>query len=239
MAEPLEIHVFGGAVGESIILALPGNRWAMIDVYVGDAANPAGTPSIRFLRDKHVTELQFLCLTHPHGDHVKGVSYLVKNFRIQRFLGFGALPPQQLYNQIVKVLKIKAQRLHDNAQEQEIASELLEALELVNAKVNRREMVHDPVTVNTSILDELVAPDGVRLRMVAIAPSGTGNLPVAGHEEQHPQEKFPIERGKVIGRNEWHRMTIFHFGKAQAGSWRRRQTTRPPVSRHLSSTRAP
>jgi beta-lactamase superfamily II metal-dependent hydrolase len=216
VAEPLEIHVFGGAVGESIILGLPGNRWAIIDVYVSDAANPAGTPSIRFLRDKQVTELEFLCLTHPHGDHVKGVSYLVKNFRIQRFLGFGALPPQQLYNQIVKVLKVKAQRLHDSAQEQEIASELLEALELVNAKVNRREMVHNPVTVNASILDELVAPDGVRLRMVAIAPSGrsvtTYNQQLSGCFDTRTPGRILTEQIDGVHHNEISAAFILEYG---------------------------
>jgi beta-lactamase superfamily II metal-dependent hydrolase len=140
MAEPLEIHVFGGAVGESIILGLPGNRWAMIDVYVSDAANPAGTPSIRFLQDKQVTELEFLCLTHPHGDHVKGVSYLV----------------------------------------------------------------------------ELVAPDGVRLRMVAIAPSGrsvtTYNQQLSGCFDTRSPGRILAEQIDGVHHNEISAAFILEYG---------------------------
>src|SRR5205823_810216 len=117
-------------------------------------------------------ELEFVCLTHPHSDHVTGASYLVENYQIRRFLGFGALPPEQLYNQIVKVLKTKAKRLHDGAQEEAIVSDLLKVLEIVNAKVKRRELAHDPVTVNYCVLDELVGPEKLRLKMTAIAPSG-------------------------------------------------------------------
>ena len=172
MADALEIHIFGGTVGESIILGLPGRRWGMIDVWVADIKNPRETPAIKFLEEQQITRLEFLCLTHPHEDHVKGVSYIVRQFQIRRFLGFGTLPPQQLYNQVVKVLKVKARRLHDNAREQEVASELLETIDLVNARVKRRQMVHDPVVVNANILDKEPGPDRPRLRMVATAPSG-------------------------------------------------------------------
>src|SRR5580658_10809261 len=107
MAEPLQVHVFGGAIGECIVLGLPGARWAVIDVYLADLANPIGSPVIRFLEEKGIRELEFLCLTHPHGDHVRGVGHLIKNYRIRRFLGFGAALPAESYNRIVKVLKTK------------------------------------------------------------------------------------------------------------------------------------
>jgi beta-lactamase superfamily II metal-dependent hydrolase len=172
MAEPLQVHVFGGKVGESIVLGLPKGRWGIIDVYLADPANPGRNPAIRFLESRRVKELEFLCLTHPHSDHVKGVKYFVENYRIRRFLGFGALPPEQLYNQIVKVLKTKAKRLHDRTEEEAIATELLDALEVVNEKVKRREMVHDPVVVNSCVFYEDVEPEKLRLRIMAIAPSG-------------------------------------------------------------------
>lgn len=214
MAEPLEIHVFGGAIGESLILGLPGNRWAMIDVYVTDLANPHNTPAVRFLREKKISELEFLCLTHPHGDHVKGASYLIKSFRIRRFLGFGTLPPQQLYNQIVKVLKIKALQLHDSSQEEELASELLQTLELVNAKVKRGEMVHDPVVVNTSILDE--TPDGVRLRLFAIAPSGRSvtayNQQLSACFDTERAERILVDRIDGVHHNEISAAFILEYG---------------------------
>src|SRR5260370_19464229 len=107
MAEPMQVQVLGAAVGECIDVGLPGGRWGIIDVYLTDLANPSDSLVIKFLEEKGVRELDFLCLTHPHGDHVKGAGYLIRNYKIRRFLGFGALPPAQLYNQIVKVLKTK------------------------------------------------------------------------------------------------------------------------------------
>src|SRR6266446_4768913 len=129
MAGPLHVHVFGGAVGECILLGLPGDRWGVIDVYLADTADPKQNLVLTFLGQQGIKEIEFLCLTHPHSDHVKGASYLVENYRVRHFLGFGALLPELLYNRIVKVLKTKARRLHDSAQEEALASDLLRTLE--------------------------------------------------------------------------------------------------------------
>ena len=144
----------------------------MVDIFLITSANPTDNPVIRLLENNGVKELDFLCLTHPHYDHVKGVSYLVNNYKIRRFLGFATLTPQEFYNQMVKVLITKAKRLHYHAPEKEIASELLEALGSINNKVKNGQMVHDPVVVTATVLNEVVGQEKLPLRMTAIAPSG-------------------------------------------------------------------
>ncbi len=195
MAEALQVHVFGGRIGECILLGLPGGRWAVIDIYLEDLADPGESPIIRFLQERGIKELEFFCLTHPHNDHVKGASYLLRNYRILRFLGFGASSPSESYNRIVKILKTKARRLHDNAQEEAIASDLLEALADVNAKVTNKQMVLDPVTVNYTALDEIAGPEQLRLRMVAVAPSGRS---VGVYNEQLNACFDKTTRGKIL-----------------------------------------
>src|SRR5207244_4263633 len=68
--------------------------------------------------------------------------------------------------------RVKAKQLHDNSREQEVVDDLMKALEVVNTKVDSGKMVHDPVTVGLSVLDEVVGPNRIRLKMYAIAPSG-------------------------------------------------------------------
>lgn len=172
MPDELEVHLFGANVGESILLGLPGGRWGLVDVHIPELSNPRSSALIRFLQERQVHELEFFCLTHPHADHIKGTLFILENFFIHRFLGFASIIPPQLYNQIVKVLNLKAARLHDPADLKEINSQLLSALALVKEKTISRQIVTDPVVVNYEVLNEPAGPNNPHLRMVALAPSG-------------------------------------------------------------------
>ncbi len=172
MPEELEVHLFGANLGESILLRLPGGLWGLIDVHIPELSNPGSSALIRFLQERQIHELEFFCLTHPHADHVKGALFILEHFSIHRFLGFASIIPPLLYNQIVKVLKLKAARLHDPADLQEINNQLLSALVLVREKTISRQMVTDPVAVNYEVLNKSAGPNSPHLRMVALAPSG-------------------------------------------------------------------
>ena len=85
----LLVHVFGPGIGESIILQYPDNSekkycWGVIDCYSNNI--------LHFLRDEQgVKELEFVCWTHPHGDHHDGMPALLDSYRhkIKRFWRFG------------------------------------------------------------------------------------------------------------------------------------------------------
>ncbi len=80
----LEIHVFGAAKGESIVLRLPTGEWGVVDCY-SSSQNDSDNPTYQFLLANGVERLAFLCLTHPHDDHFSGMTHLLNRFSVQCF----------------------------------------------------------------------------------------------------------------------------------------------------------
>ena len=78
----LEIHVFGAAKGESIVLRLPSGQWGVVDCYSGSLKDSSKNPVLKFLTDRGVDHLAFLCMTHPHDDHYRGMSHLLERWII-------------------------------------------------------------------------------------------------------------------------------------------------------------
>jgi hypothetical protein len=94
---PLEIHVLNGGYGESIVVHLPDDTWGVVDVYTADLDDPHNNPTVQFLEAQGVTELEFLCLTHPHADHFRGMSHLLQRFKkIRYFWRFPGLCPDEM-----------------------------------------------------------------------------------------------------------------------------------------------
>ena len=80
--DTLTIHVISSGIGESIVIGLPDKKWGVIDCYTPDITDPSKNPTIDFLRKNGVKELEFICLTHPHSDHYRGLRDLLLCFKI-------------------------------------------------------------------------------------------------------------------------------------------------------------
>lgn len=81
----LEVHIFGGGEGESIVLKLPNGHWGVVDCFASNLENPETNESLTFLRKRGVASLEFLCMTHPHKDHFRGMSQFLDAFEIKSF----------------------------------------------------------------------------------------------------------------------------------------------------------
>lgn len=92
----LELHVLGAGKGESILLRWPENKWGVVDCYAQSLSNPETNATLQFLRSHDVTELEFLCLTHPHDDHFRGMSHLLDHIRVNYFWRFAGLSGRDL-----------------------------------------------------------------------------------------------------------------------------------------------
>src|SRR5271157_2440811 len=91
--DEFHIYLFGGAKGESIIINLPNGGWAVIDWYGRTSKNPRACSGLNLLTDHRVSTLEFVCLTHPHDDHYKGMSHLLREFHVKAFWSFGGFQP--------------------------------------------------------------------------------------------------------------------------------------------------
>lgn len=108
----LEVHVLGGAKGESIALKLPDGRWGVVDCYSESCIDLDANPTIRFLRGRGVTQLFFVCLTHPHDDHYLGMNKLIEEFKPQEFWRFGCLSHEHV-RKLLKYHELKAKKAGD------------------------------------------------------------------------------------------------------------------------------
>ena len=88
----------------SVILLASSNLWAQLNVYFvdvgqGDAiylefpngtnalidGGPSGEPIYKFLKEKGVTKLDRVVLTHPHSDHYRGLKKVFTAFDVKHF----------------------------------------------------------------------------------------------------------------------------------------------------------
>lgn len=131
MGEPIEVHVFGAKIGESIAVRLPGGLWGVVDTYTPTINQPDTNPLIKFLTERMVRHLGFLCLTHPHDDHYRGMSYLLETYRPDRVWLFGSATHRQLYSKVASVLKAAAKSRHVDDGDSENTDELVRILDRI------------------------------------------------------------------------------------------------------------
>jgi beta-lactamase superfamily II metal-dependent hydrolase len=134
MSEPIEVHVFGAKKGESIVVRLPGDVWGVVDNYTPTLSRPESNPTLRFLLERGVKRLSFLCLTHPHDDHYKGMSHLLETFRPDKVWLFGSMTHRTLYSMVAEVLRAGAESGTVDIGDSEKVDELVRIFDLIEAE---------------------------------------------------------------------------------------------------------
>jgi len=132
------LHIINAGIGESIIVEMPNGKWGVVDCYAKSVVNPDTNPTLQFLLEHQIKELEFLCLTHPHSDHYRGMSHLLDSFSIKYFWRFAAMPLEYLLN-LLNYLKGDALERQDDY-DVESANDLQTTLHLVSQKRMRKEL---------------------------------------------------------------------------------------------------
>lgn len=169
--EQLEVHVFGASQGESIALKLPDGAWGVVDCYASALNDPAANPTYQFLAERKVTELEFLCLTHPHDDHFRGMRRLFEQFRVRYFWRPSAMSGQRL-KWLLKLSLLNAVRSGDGTAAED-ASELERIFTLIRDARKRR---NDPLIPKNAVVGTQLYPVPVDpsagFQIWSVAPSG-------------------------------------------------------------------
>lgn len=103
-------YVLNSGIGESIIInLLPIDKWGVVDCY-SNSKNPRYNPTLNLLDKQKVTELEFLCWTHPHHDHYKGLSHVLKHYenKIKRIWMF---PSNAIEELVYMAMQLKQEKL--------------------------------------------------------------------------------------------------------------------------------
>jgi beta-lactamase superfamily II metal-dependent hydrolase len=164
----LEVHVLGAGKGESIVLKMPDDQWGVVDCYASSTTDAATNPTVRFLRDRGVQDLRFVCMTHPHVDHFLGMVQLIDEFRPREFWRASCLSPEHV-KLIARYYKICAVVTGLETFSQS-AKELLGIYRRVREGVASREL---RVLRVSSRMTLIPAPNELgSFRIDCIAPSG-------------------------------------------------------------------
>ena len=160
------VHLFGDHQGESIVLEMPDGQWGVLDCF-SPTSNPEFNPIAGFLRSNAVKRLEFVCMTHPHRDHYRGMSRLLTEFEVAEFWRPSVLFGQEL-SRIIDLATERALRDPTNEAEAD-ALELVEIFTRISQMRIPRSgaLPIRPAVANTPLL--LVKP---HFKITALSPSG-------------------------------------------------------------------
>lgn len=85
------------------ILVEVGSKKLLIDA----GKTEAGEKVAEFLDDKNVKKIDYVIATHPHEDHVGGMSYIIDNFDIGKFYSPKVTTTTKTYENMINSLKKK------------------------------------------------------------------------------------------------------------------------------------
>jgi beta-lactamase superfamily II metal-dependent hydrolase len=156
--------VLSASQGESVILGLPGGGWGVIDCYASSLSDPTTNQTLNFLDERGIDTLEFLCLTHPHEDHFRGMSQILRAKEVRAFWHYAGVGPAGLYRRVREYLRKDASRGGDAATIEEAAE-----LDTVHEMAESRG-IHRPITGVTPLIPNAYDPDA-RFQVWALAPS--------------------------------------------------------------------
>ncbi|MHC9538746.1 MAG: MBL fold metallo-hydrolase [Vulcanimicrobiota bacterium] len=95
----IRLIFFGDDNGESILLQLPGEKYGVVDCYANSPYDIKTNQLCLFLEEYDIRKLLFICWTHPHNDHSRGLLTLLEKYagKIDYFWIFEGTSYQQLY----------------------------------------------------------------------------------------------------------------------------------------------
>lgn len=168
MNSKIEIHVFQCGQGDTIVLRLPNEKWALIDCNL--AKGPIRDAFLSTLASWGVNRLDLICLTHPHDDHYNGLEAIIRHFTSEnRSLGIfcdcGTEPKE------VHTLLVRRQRPESVTREYESLYSII--IELINSgklKYVRADENNIPVIKSG---DARLMPIGPKAELAKVAVRNT------------------------------------------------------------------
>lgn len=223
----LEVHVLGGSIGESIILKLPSGEWGVIDCYARSLRDPSANATLSFLQKNGVKELAFLCLTHPHDDHFRGMSQVLASLRVRCFWRFPTLSASHL--------KRLAQYFLVEAKKSGVRSERENADEFASILRTARTMNKRYPSERTELYPLQDDPDA-RCKITAIAPCGRQQdsyerLLLGCFAERRVTRQLPVAEHNLISialMVEFGDCRIILGGDVEGGGWEEICNVFPP-----------
>jgi competence protein ComEC len=98
-ATPLSIEILDVGQGDSILLRSPEGKTALID------AGPTKDGALRVLKNKGITSLDLVAISHHHSDHYGGMNEVVRAMKPRYFLASRSGHSTTLYLKLLKTVE--------------------------------------------------------------------------------------------------------------------------------------
>lgn len=161
----LTIHVLGAGKGESIVIQLPNGRWGVVDCYSSSLDDIATNATYGFLVENAVEELEFICMTHPHDDHYRGIGQLLDRFRTRYFWHSGSQSVSQ-FKAHVNYVRCEAEGYAADS-----GRAYLEIWQKID-ELRRQKLTRLKESRPTTVLYPVPLDENANFRIVGLAPSG-------------------------------------------------------------------
>lgn len=95
-------HFIDVGQGDCILIQV-NNKNLLIDSGTSDSKETI----IRYLKNNNITKLDYVIATHPHDDHIGGMSSIIKTFNVDEFYAPKATSSSQAFEDMIRALKNK------------------------------------------------------------------------------------------------------------------------------------
>lgn len=103
LTDKLKVHFIDVGQGDAIFIELPNKQNMLIDA--GEASQEKIVEN--YLKKYQISTINYLIGTHPHADHIGGLSYIINNFKIEKIYMPKALSTSKTYENLLKTIAEK------------------------------------------------------------------------------------------------------------------------------------
>ncbi len=115
----LVVHFLDVGQGDSIFIELPNNRTMLID----GAEKKYASKITNYIKDLGYSQIDFILGTHPHADHIGGLSEIISTFEIGTIYMPKAVATSKTYENLLTTIKNKDLKIKTGKAGVEILSE--------------------------------------------------------------------------------------------------------------------
>jgi beta-lactamase superfamily II metal-dependent hydrolase len=184
----VEVHLFECGQGDTILIGLPENKWALLDCHLPSRA--ARERFFAYTDRLGVHQLDVLFLTHSDRDHYAGMGDVVRHFTsdgrsIQYFCDIGD-DPKSLLNLFLGLAKAKDLPPGQHGRRVRQFNELQELIRQIN-ELLKKELIKEYYPLNRNTRPLFYAEDAQgrpQVKIMALAPDPTTIRLMKGHVEE-------------------------------------------------------
>ena len=105
----LRIHFIDVGAGDAALIEAPGGLRILIDGggYPGSDFDMGRQVIAPFLLYRKVRTIDYVINTHPHADHIGGLSYVLRHFKVSHLVTAGFFPKERLFLELVGIARAR------------------------------------------------------------------------------------------------------------------------------------